>query len=213
MNEWETCIDEWAGRLREANATIADLQGQVADSEKAYQEKARLWIEQTGAVSALQHRVAQLEGALERVANVPVDGDGRDYYWEGRDIAKQAIGKPTSERYTSLQADHARVLELVQEIKEAFDGDVHQCERCGEADPLNTFDIYRTVCEAASLPAQPAQGGAPVYSEEDLKKWWVAKCPKCGWEGLSRDCGGGYPIADTGDFDDPTCPKCDTIVD
>ncbi len=45
------------------------------------------------------------------------------------------------------------------------------------------------------------------YSSEDLKKWWPAKCD-CGWRGLTRDCTGGDQIADTGDYDDPTCPVC-----
>ncbi len=52
-----------------------------------------------------------------------------------------------------------------------------------------------------------------AYTKEELAKWWEATCPKCGWKGLSRDCGGGHSIADTGDFDDPTCPKCDTVVE
>ncbi len=50
------------------------------------------------------------------------------------------------------------------------------------------------------------------YSEEELKKWWLALCPKCGWNGLSRDCNGGNPMADTGDYSDVTCPVCDEIV-
>lgn len=47
----------------------------------------------------------------------------------------------------------------------------------------------------------------------DDNRWWNAVCPKCGWEGLSRDCDGGYPIADTGDYSDCVCPKCGTVVD
>jgi len=49
-----------------------ELQAQLADSEKAYQEKARLWIEQTGAVSALQQRVAQLESEVRQGAGETV---------------------------------------------------------------------------------------------------------------------------------------------
>lgn len=33
-------------------------------------------------------------------------------------------------------------------------------------------------------------------------------CPKCGFRGGSHLLGGGNPIADTGDFDDPYCPIC-----
>jgi RecJ-like exonuclease len=46
------------------------------------------------------------------------------------------------------------------------------------------------------------------YTSEELKKWWVAVCPKCGWTGLSRDCEGGGQIADTGDYSDIICPEC-----
>lgn len=48
----------------------------------------------------------------------------------------------------------------------------------------------------------------PTYTKEELEKWWEAVCPVCKWKGLSRDCAGGEPIADTGDFNDPLCPVC-----
>lgn len=44
--------------------------------------------------------------------------------------------------------------------------------------------------------------GEPIY--------WAAICRDCGWTGMSNECGGGNPIADTGDFDDITCPKCNS---
>jgi phage FluMu protein Com len=47
-----------------------------------------------------------------------------------------------------------------------------------------------------------------LYTEEELKKYWKVKCPRCGWKGLSRDCAGGNAIADTGDYDDILCPEC-----
>lgn len=50
------------------------------------------------------------------------------------------------------------------------------------------------------------------YSDESLNEWWLAECEKCGWEGLSRDCNGGGQIGDTGDYDDPRCPKCENLV-
>lgn len=46
------------------------------------------------------------------------------------------------------------------------------------------------------------------YTEEELLLWYPAKCSFCGWVGLTRDCGGGSQIADTGDYDDPLCPVC-----
>ncbi len=45
--------------LAEGAALIATLQAQLADSEKAYQDKARLLIEQTGSVAALQAQLAE----------------------------------------------------------------------------------------------------------------------------------------------------------
>jgi hypothetical protein len=49
------------------------------------------------------------------------------------------------------------------------------------------------------------------FTVEDLKRYWFVECPKCGWKGLSRDTDCSQ-IADTGDYDDPKCPKCHTVV-
>lgn len=43
---------------------FAKLQQQLADCEEAYQDKARLWIEQTGAVAKLQQQLAEAQKAL-----------------------------------------------------------------------------------------------------------------------------------------------------
>jgi predicted RNA-binding Zn-ribbon protein involved in translation (DUF1610 family) len=51
------------------------------------------------------------------------------------------------------------------------------------------------------------------YSEEELKTYWMARCPECGWKGLACDCGGGQPMADWGDYDDCTCPQCGEVVE
>lgn len=76
------------------------------------------------------------------------------------------------------------------------------CTRgCGHSGPCAAI-------EAALAPTDAAKGEAPTYTEEELKKWWIAVCPECKWSGLSRDCGGGGQIADTGDYDDPVCPEC-----
>lgn len=48
----------------------------------------------------------------------------------------------------------------------------------------------------------------PEYTADELRRWWPAVCPACGWRGLSRDCAGGQPIADTGDYGDVLCPTC-----
>jgi rubrerythrin len=48
------------------------------------------------------------------------------------------------------------------------------------------------------------------YEEFDSNKWYGARCSKCGWEGSSEKLGGGYPIADTGDYADVCCPVCNS---
>ncbi len=61
-----------------------------------------------------------------------------------------------------------------------------------------------------SQPARSLQGlvrPASVLSW-DHPKWWPARCPVCGWEGMSNETAGGNQIADTGDYNDCVCPVC-----
>jgi len=51
------------------------------------------------------------------------------------------------------------------------------------------------------------------FTEEELKKYWIARCPECGWRSLSRDCDGFAQIADTGDYDNGLCPICKSVID
>jgi len=51
------------------------------------------------------------------------------------------------------------------------------------------------------------------FIERDVENYWIARCPECGWRALSRDCLGGGPIGDTGDFDECYCRRCHSIVD
>ena len=39
-------------------------------------------------------------------------------------------------------------------------------------------------------------------------RYFPVMCPRCKWEGSSKDAAGGTSIADTGDFDDIYCPRC-----
>lgn len=49
------------------------------------------------------------------------------------------------------------------------------------------------------------------YTEYELNHYWMARCPECGWKGLSVDCNG---FAYNGqDYDDGYCPKCDTEIE
>lgn len=195
--------------LADAQATIADLQGQLDASLNEARILRKCQENQKRTIETYQQRVGQLEAGCE--------------------VCRKRYDN-VSTQYGTLQADHARVLGLVRalpvaerKVKVRADGIFRShltVKMVGIGDEMTlsgTPELIKQIAALlqyrASLPAQPAQGGAPVYSEEDLKKWWVAKCPKCGWEGLTRDCGGGRAIADTGDFDDPTCPKCDTIVE
>jgi hypothetical protein len=61
--------------------------------------------------------------------------------------------------------------------------------------------------ECAALRARAVPAFVP-YTEKELRDWFPVMCNCCGWHGLSRDCTGGGPIADTGDFNEITCPKC-----
>ena len=43
-----------------------------------------------------------------------------------------------------------------------------------------------------------------------MSEYWPAKCRACGWRGMSNECAGGMAIADTGDFSELRCPRCDS---
>jgi len=51
------------------------------------------------------------------------------------------------------------------------------------------------------------------YTDDEMKKYWMARCPDCGWKGLSIDCDGFDAIPESGDYEDGRCPKCGGIVD
>lgn len=65
------------------------------------------------------------------------------------------------------------------------------------------------------FPAYHPRAGQPTGFMEKLLKslypdttYYPVCCEWCGWMGMSCACGGGGQIADTGDYSDPTCPKC-----
>lgn len=76
------------------------------------------------------------------------------------------------------------------------------CQRCDAGNDL-TAEEGEAMSEANLVPAAVRQ-----YTADELQRWWPAKCPKCGWRGLSCDCSGGGQIADTGDYGDVECPQC-----
>ena len=46
------------------------------------------------------------------------------------------------------------------------------------------------------------------YSNKELAEYYPVWCPKCRWEGLSRDAEGGEQIANTDKFNELECPYC-----
>jgi hypothetical protein len=60
-------------------------------------------------------------------------------------------------------------------------------------------------------------GGPPC---DDIECWndtaehpyWPAKCRACGWRGSSQKLNGGRAIADTGDYSELRCPRCDSVL-
>jgi chromosome segregation ATPase len=79
-----------------------------------------------------------------------LEGDKGMWANERRDLLTQL---------ENAESQLSQLRALVREIKKEFDNCTHECERCGESDPLTTFDIYRTVAKAATLDAMtPARG-------------------------------------------------------
>ena len=124
MNEWETCIDEWAERLRVSRKETADAQATIAKLQGRTERQAQENYDQANEVERLQQRVTQLEWECWK-EHVPVAGTQHDpanglihgYCIRCRrewPCEWSPEGKlPT---YTAFQADHARVLGLVQAL-------------------------------------------------------------------------------------------------
>lgn len=67
LNEWETCIDEWATRCRERDATIAALRDvikQMGEQAAVIAKDAMAAKEQ---IAGLQARVQELTAEIERL--------------------------------------------------------------------------------------------------------------------------------------------------
>ncbi len=144
--------------IRTQQATIADLQGQVEAWHKRVQEADEAYYAVGELNDALQQRVAQLEGELKRYA-----GCGHDHstaWWQLRcedmendKVILQRHLRESAEQLGKLQADHARVLGLLNGILKRNQGGFEK----DDSDIRLAVNILK---EAASLPVQPAQGGA-----------------------------------------------------
>lgn len=83
-----------------------------------------------------------------------------DVYGQNRqaDAGLIASAPQLREQNRVLATKLDEVAVLAKEIKDEFDGCTHECERCGESDPMTTFDIYRTVVKLAALTATSQEG-------------------------------------------------------
>jgi len=200
-----------------AQATIADLQGQLEAAKKKvagydrwlsggvyytnaeFEEQINDRVNVRNERAALKQRVAQLEGELatakaprvydcgscaigkgfeQRVAQLEgdVEEQKRNYLNACETIYKMYVAatgregvapkRGVVEDLADLRADHARVLGLVQETVEFFESNFENAglELCGLMGGKETTYTGQRLNElieqlAASLPAQPAQGG------------------------------------------------------
>ena len=187
MNEWETCIDEWAERLRvsrqetaDAQATIADLHGQVKAAQAQHEDMVTRnkilrdrpdlppdraeWHDR---FVKLQQRVAQLEGENAK--------------WEASCNLVEAVMERNKLKteLTTLQADHATLLGLVRKFSNHWPKQIHCHESAGnwslsgipitfwKYEDAKAFLDLLNMLDTASLPAQPAQGGAKCVWVDD----------------------------------------------
>jgi hypothetical protein len=146
--------------------------------------------------------------------------DGEDMPWS---IAERALLnqkaeqeiKPSDLRTPLTASIHAEELRqgqaaLNQEIRSDMNDLVGKLR--SQAEPTKSVEEtgYKELLSSALLTNKPK---AETYTADELKQWWPAVCPKCHWKGLSRDCAGGGQIADTGDYDDVSCPICGELVE
>jgi hypothetical protein len=52
--------------------------------------------------------------------------------------------------------------------------------------------------------------GEDEFEVIDSHKWFLSECEDCGWQGSSEKLLGGGALADTGDYGDCYCPKCES---
>lgn len=86
------------------------------------------------------------------------------------------------------QADAIRLLRAYVETESTRDREPNCVTAKQEAE--NVLERFESWLEST-----------PRHTPDELKKWWAAKCPECGWRGLDRDCA----VPGTSD---PLCPVC-----
>jgi FtsZ-binding cell division protein ZapB len=168
-------------RLQAAQATIADLQGQLKEMTESQK---RCWNEWTLAeqnVESLQQRVAQLEKERQEYMQAATNEPLNEPVTYGALKAARFVANRAFQELVKARADHARVLGLVQALcpsegctftvsKERDEDDLYSvyvdingqgygsCAEFYSRQEALAYVAIRTY--RASLPAQPAQGGA-----------------------------------------------------
>lgn len=147
----------------DAQATIAALRGRVEAHERAYQEGHPSpctlgsycpYCEIERRVAQLTQRTAELEAANKH-CEIIEERKAEAY----KEVEIQLLDKADLQaELERVRGELAEVAVLTKEIKDEFDGCTHECERCGESDPMITFDIYRTVVQLAALAATSQEG-------------------------------------------------------
>ncbi len=144
VKELERRLAEEHPGLDEACDQLATLQAQVADYKQSLNVLADHFDAEHDKVKDLQAQLRQAGEKYETLARARF----------GTKLAHPAL--EVFEENTALRQLVEALRPLIAEIKGEFDGCTHECERCGESDPLNTFDVYHTVVQAAAVAAQDA---------------------------------------------------------
>lgn len=144
-----------------------------------------------------------LNEAQDGGSGLNVELDDVPIWWtcktHGDAMPKNAWGCP--ECVKELRSENAR-------LRLAIEKTINENMHLADGDNCTLIDLKRAIETPNTKLTFPTGRLIRRYMAEELKKWWPAKCPKCGWRGLSRDASGGHGIADTGDFSDVICPEC-----
>ncbi len=154
----------------DAQATIAALQARVQELEEWKHIVTGAGTDQESVIRLAAHEYtkpaiqcwkeanAKLESQLtQRTAELEAAKRANTRYGlEIKDL-RRTIDEWKAE-LERVRGEIAEVAVLTKEIKDEFDGCAHECERCGESDPMITFDIYRTVVQLAALTATSQEG-------------------------------------------------------
>lgn len=84
----------------------------------------------------------------------------------------------------------------------------------------NQNEADRDIPKLLAIPAarrflsiEPMLGAIDLYTWMPGARYYTARCCSCGWTGSSSLLLGGRPLADTGDFADLICPRCEVHED